>query len=153
MPILERFIWSHQRITLLGKKGNVAENLPSFWCYHCICVLINNKCSCNWSSSWSSVCSVQSSGCLCRLNISFKIYPYILSTTKCTLNFKPLFLRLLFDLLVLLDNCNIFFTGLHDLDAPPAPSTVHLPIQVQFFLDPSITRYNTICFIQFVCGM
>ena len=111
MPILERFIWSHQRITLLGKKGNVAENLPSFWCYHCICVLINNKCSCNWSSSWSSVCSVQSSGCLCRLNISFKIYPYILSTTKCTLNFKPLFLRLLFDLLVLLDNCNIFLQG------------------------------------------
>ena len=49
--------------------------------------------------------------CLCRLNISFKIYPYILSTTKCTLNFKPLFLRLLIDLLVLLDNCNIFFQG------------------------------------------
>lgn len=127
MPILERFIWSHQRITFLGKKGNVAENLPSFWCYHCICVLINNKCSCNWSFS------LRKRTFICRLNISFKIYPYILSTTKCTLNFKPLFLRLLFDLLVLLDNCNIFFTGLHDLDAPPAPSTVHLPIQVQFF--------------------
>ena len=29
-----------------------------------------------------------------------------------------------------------FFSGLHDLDAPPAASTVHLPIQVQF------TRYK-----------
>ena len=46
-----------------------------------------------------------------------------------------------------------FFSGLHDLDAPPAASTVHLPIQVQFFGDRSITRYNTMYFIQFVLGM
>ena len=73
------------------------------------CVLISNKCSCNWSSFWCAVCA-NSPLYFCCFNVAFKTYSCILITTKCTLNFKP-FVRLVCDLLVLLDNCNIFFQG------------------------------------------